>query len=363
MKVVHYVPFIDKTLGGVSAFIELLARDLGKLCDLYILTHKSDNDYQLESCRVIYMPPISFPLSTYKKEFVRILKEINPDIFHANGCWRLLRAYSIIWAKELGIKTVLTPHGMLDPYAMKHNYWTKKLPAILLFQRKAVQEADCIHCTADIERTNVLNLGWNQNIEIIPNCVQVDNIKMKNSWKRTNKLVFISRIHHKKGIHFLIDAVADIASELAGYQILIAGPKEDFYYDEMKQRCKKLGVSDIIQFLGPVYGDEKWKLYQESDVFVLPTITENFGIVVAEALACGTPVITTKGAPWEDINTYHCGWWVEVGKAPLKEALHSYINSSSEELEVMGKNGHRLIVNKYSSLAVAHQFIEMYKDL
>ena len=363
MIVVHYVPFIDKTLGGVSAFIALLARDLGALCELHIVTHKSENDYILQNCQVHYIPNKWKPWDSCKEEFITLLRQLKPDVFHTNGCWSPLRAFTLIWAHEMGIKTVLTPHGMLDPYALNHNYWSKKLPAILAYQRKAVQTADIIHTTAEIEKKNVMKLGWNNKIALIPNCVQVDGIELKGSWSIRRKLVFISRIHHKKGIHFLIDAVARLSSELANHQVIIAGPKENDYYDEMIERTKKSGVDNIIKFVGPVYGQDKWNLYKDSDVFVLPTITENFGIVIAEALACGTPVITSEGAPWEDLESYNCGWWTKIGTESTVEAIQKYLLCTEQDLEEKGRNGQRLVQEKYASTSVAKQFINMYNNL
>ena len=92
MKVVHYVPFIDKTQGGVSAFIAILTRDLGKLCELHIITHRSKNDYELDNCKVYYIQETWKPWNSCKRQFVHLLKEIKPDVFHTNGCWTPLRA-------------------------------------------------------------------------------------------------------------------------------------------------------------------------------------------------------------------------------------------------------------------------------
>ena len=268
MKIVYYVPFIDKTLGGVSAFIAILTRDLGELCELHVITHKSENDYYLDNCHVHYIQNKWKPWDSCKREFLHLMQEINPDVFHTNGCWSPLSALTLIWAHKIGIKTVLTPHGMLDPYAFHNNYWTRKLPAILLYQRKAVKLADALHTTAVIEKNNLQKLRWNNNLVLIPNCVRIDSIKMKTSWTKSNKIVFISRIHHKKGIHFLVEAAAQIKEELMKYEIIIAGPKENDYYDEMVEKVKALKVDNIVKFFGPIYGDQKWNLYKAADVFI-----------------------------------------------------------------------------------------------
>lgn len=165
----------------------------------------------------------------------------------------------------------------------------------------------------------------------------------------------------KKGIEFLLEAVAIVKEQLTDYTINIAGEGDADYIASLKNKAKELGIEKLINFRGGVYGEEKWKLFREADVFVLPTYSENFGIVVGEALACGTPVITTKGTPWEELNTEHCGWWTEIGTEATKEALLSFLNISTCELQEMGYNGRKLIENKYSTKKIAHDMLLLYK--
>lgn len=121
-----------------------------------------------------------------------------------------------------------------------------------------------------------------------------------------------------------------------------------------------MGIGQLVKFCGGVYGDEKWRLFRQSDVFVLPTYSENFGIVVAEALACGTPVVATKGTPWEELQTYRCGWWTEIGTQPLVDALNVFLSLDEQELEVMGENGRRLVEEKYSVKNMAEAMVRLY---
>ena len=246
---------------------------------------------------------------------------------------------------------------------MKRHYWTKKLPATVLFQRRGIAVADVLHATADSERDNLMRLGWNRHIAVIPNCVQVEKIQMKASWTRKKNILFLSRVHVKKGINFLIEAAANLKSELQGYIINIAGEGEPEYIDELKALAADLGVSDMIRFVGGVYGERKWELFREADLFVLPTHSENFGIVVAEALACGTPVLTTKGTPWHELNECHCGWWTEIGTDGTEEALREFIGCTYTELELMGHNGRRLIEEEYSTSKVAADMVRLYKKV
>jgi glycosyltransferase involved in cell wall biosynthesis len=250
---------------------------------------------------------------------------------------------------------------MLEPWIMKRNYWVKKLPALILYQKKAICKADYIHATAESEKENLLQLGYNGKIKVIPNAVNVDNIKMKDSWQRTKTILFLSRIHEKKGLNFLIEAASILKKELDGYKIVIAGEGDAAYIDTLKQMALQAGVHDIISFAGGVYGEEKWNLFRKADVFVLPTFSENFGIAIAEALASGTPVITTKGTPWTDLVKYGCGWHTEIGTLPTVNALKEFLQLDEMTLESMGRNGRRLIEEKYSTQSMADEMMKLYK--
>lgn len=362
MKVIHYIPTIDRNWGGTTAYMQLLANELGKLTELHIFTHASENPVDIQNCQIHNLATIKHP-TEFKRQFQFLIKEIQPDVFHVNGCWTPGCALTQKWAQEIGVKIVLTPHGMLEPWILARHYWTRKVPALLLYQKTAVKKADCLHATAVSEKENLLKLGYNHRIEIIPNGIEVDRISLKNNWERKKRILFLSRIHVKKGIEFLLEAAAILKDKLEDYVIEIAGEGEKEYIAQLKQKAKELQIESLVQFCGGVYGNQKWKLFQEADVFVLPTFSENFGIVVAEALACGTPVITTKGTPWKELGTTHCGWWTEIGTQPLADALNKFLQLSTQELEAMGRNGRKLIEQKYSSRKMAEDMVELYHKI
>ena len=362
MKIIHYIPSIDRMAGGISTYMQVLAKPLGTMAEVHIMTHASENPLPMENCKVHDIPRYRPFSGVWKKAVVDLLDSVRPDIVHVNCCWTPDCAMIQRLAQKRGYKVVLTPHGMLEPWIIKRHYWTRKVPALWLYQKAAVQRADCVQATAESERDNLLKLGYNSNIKVVRLGIDAESIEMKRSWKKSRQILFLSRVHVKKGINFLVEAADVLRNELQGYKILVAGEGDADYVEDMKRMICDRGLQDIVQLIGGVYGDEKWRLFQTSDFFVLPTHSENFGLAIAESLASGTPVITTVGTPWSDLNSSEAGAWIKIGTEPLVETLRRFLSLSEEELETMGRNGRKLIETKYSAHVMAEQMMEVYKE-
>ena len=360
MKVLHYIPSLAASAGGVASYLSVLCEELGKLVELHVAT-SYESKREVKICNAI-VHRISSGLTCYSSSKA-LLKELRPDVVHINGCWQPQLAFFQWAARSLKIPVVLSPHGMLEPWIVKRHHWTRKWPAIQLYQRGLVKHADYLHATADKEKENLLRLGWNARIAVIPNAVNIQELPLKDNWRTKRRIVFMSRLHVKKGIELLLEALSHLKPDLDGYEVIIAGEGEPDYVETLKKAAISLGLSEVVIFVGGVYGAEKVSLLQSADFFVLPTYSENFGIVVAEALACGTPVITTHGTPWKELEDYACGWYIPVGLEALEKHLQKAISTPEEDLKRMGLHGRKLVENKFTVQAVAQKFLGIYKTL
>lgn len=368
MKVLHYIPSIAQDQGGVAAYLSILSGELGKRCELVIATCVQQGNLPMKNCKVVDLEGFTFTdaglglswgnMRRFAALCESILETERPDIVHINGIWSLDRWLMQRQALKLGIPTYVMPHGMLEPWILHRHYWTKKLPALMLYEKKALRSAKCLVATAESEKKNLLKLKMNDaDIPVIANGIDVSGIPMKDDWSIRKKILYVSRIHVKKGIEMLLDVVGSISDRLQNYEIVIAGEGEPEYVMALKEKAAASGLN--VNFVGGVYGEDKWKTFQDADFFVLPTNSENFGYVIAESLACGTPVITTKGTPWEDVDPT-CGCWIERTEENLRQAMEKMMEKTPEELEAMGRAGRKLIEENYSARKMAEELMRVY---
>jgi glycosyltransferase involved in cell wall biosynthesis len=163
-----------------------------------------------------------------------------------------------------------------------------------------------------------------------------------------------------KGLLNLAAAWGRLAGAFPGWHLIIAGPDEGNHRADVEAALRANGVFDRTTFTGPVSGNAKTQLYCLSDLFVLPTFSENFGVVVAEALAAGCPVITTTGTPWKELEECQCGWRIAIGAEPLAKALREAMSLPEEQRKAMGLRGREMVRERFSWDAIAKQTIELY---
>ncbi len=298
------------------------------------------------------------------------------DLVHIHGLWDL-RLHKVATAcRRAGVKYVVAPRGMLEPWSLRQK-WLKKFVARLVYQDRDLRCAAALHATAASEAEQFRRLGFVKPTIVSPNGVNVPHgVLAANRSPDSRRALFVSRMHPKKGVMELVEAWARLKASgrvvIGGWKCelvyTVSGDYERDYETRVKARVQELNLAESFMFTGALDDDAKWSAYARADLFVLPTYSENFGIVVAEALWAGVPVITTKGTPWADIEVgpdgSACGWWIDLPpKDSLERALGEAMSSGAEKLAEMGRRGRALVERKYTWQAVVRPMIEGYERI
>lgn len=298
--------------------------------------------------------------------------ENNFDILHQHGAFLPISLFSKFLSKN--IKVVISPHGLFEPERLRTQFLKKKIVRYL-FEDSNFKNSSCLVACSTQEAINLKALNFKLPIAILPNGINENFMSFKSTptdrklfrQKKNipaNKkvMLFLSRIHPLKGLKLLLNALSDLKEKIIknNWVLVIAGIDENNHEMELVRLVNKLGINDLVYFIGPVYGKEKLLSYDISSTFILPSLNENFGIVVIEALARAIPVITTKNTPWKDLDEYSCGWWIDRNKDSFISTLEAIAELDDKILHVMGSNGKNLVKNRYLWPSIAKQSISLY---
>jgi glycosyltransferase involved in cell wall biosynthesis len=291
------------------------------------------------------------------KKYLSIHKDY--DLYHANGLWTYPTHATIQYALKQGKPCVIAPHGMLYAQALQVSAWKKKF-TLALFQRTDLKRATCLQVTSQAEIEHIRNFGLTNPVALVPNCMNIDlSTQVRRKENEIKKFGFVGRLNRIKNVDVLLKAWQQLNELTKDAELLIIGTGDLEYEKELRSYVFSNQINNV-SFLGFLNGETLTEKIRSLDFLILPSKSENFGMVVPEALIYGIPVIASKGTPWEELETHYCGWWVDNDVDTLATTIEEAIHLPEEKRVVMGKRGQELIKNNYSVEVVSKKMIRLY---
>jgi glycosyltransferase involved in cell wall biosynthesis len=288
-----------------------------------------------------------------------------PQLVHDNGIWWAHNHRIARFATLSSLPRVVSTRGMLEPWARRHKP-VRKAIAWQLYQRRDLGAASALHVTSDQELRSVSASMPDMKVALIGNGLELP-AKEGLAFSGTShqgqgrQALFLGRIHPVKGLPLLLRAWSLAAPK--DWRLVIAGPDESGHRQLLEAEIARLGLASVVSFTGAVTGQAKVKLFAASQLFVLPSHSESFGMAAGEALAHGLPVLTTANVPWPQLETLACGWRVAGSVEAIAAALTEATSCTKEILAQMGQRGRALIADQYGWDKVAERFIELYASV
>jgi len=378
LKILHVIPGLKNASGPTQAALNLAtyaAKDGHDVTLAYVSGRGTDPQMDLpERVEILGFPyQISkkWAFSTALHRYLRQhMQEF--DVVHVHGVW-LFPNITVAWnARRKKVPYIVRPAGSLDPTPLRMKGFKKRL-YLNAIERHLVNNAATIHAVSENEADNLSELGFRSPVVTIPNGISTVATDVRSDIKAAirselglpgqQKLVlFVGRIHPIKNLEFLGGVFKSLLSKLqAPVKLLIAGPDDHTYAQQLKAYYQNLGIGEHVQFLGEVLGEQKDMLYQACDLFVLPSHTENFGFVVIEALAAGLPVVVSDKTPWAAVNEARAGYCLPLQEAIFVEKMQALL-SDVNCLQEKGANALQF-ARQYAWENINQRMIECYQNV
>lgn len=381
MKTLHIIENIDNNYGGPAKSVPFLIKYLNqldtknKIISVRLQNIENNDICENNNIEIISSNYNGFKFLKYSNQlYSNIINEIdNETIIHTQSLWNYPPYCAFKIAKKHNLPLVMSIRGNLYDWNLNKSKWKKDL-SLTLFQMKMFKEASCLHATEINELKAIRNLGIKTPVALISNAIEIEEFVKLSSQEEAKKnlnldkdkryILFMSRIYSKKGLEYLINSFIDLQHNFPQWEILVAGPIYDkTYFDKINQNIKKSKIDNKVHYFGMVNGKKRLDLFASSELFILPAHTENFGMVIGEAMACSLPVITTQGTPWEVLNKKNAGWWIKLDDESITNALKEAMLKTKIELNEMGVNGYKIIKEDFTWDRVASQMKELYSWL
>lgn len=360
MNILHVTEDFSTNSGGLRTVIKDLDSHLNSLKNInsFVLSSQQEESDSIEVVRDAKDKPW-----VYSKEWGQKLKDIislnRIDILHIHGVWMYPQYLAAKHALKNNIPFIISPHGMYEPWLWKQGRFKKNIYFKGL-TKSFFSKANRIHAITEDEENNLKNLFPKSKFIQIPNLIDFSEDNSSYNEKEEKFILFLGRLHKKKGIELLIKSYSDLNKE--SLVLKIAGGFND-YKQYLDQIVKNLGLEKRVQFLGLVRGEEKRKLFRNAFVFVAPSFSEVVGMVNLEAAEQNTPVITTFQTGLDKKWNENGGILINPNQTELTNALKQVFSWSTEERNENGIKLRNFVNIHYSWEHRLNDWVNSYKTI
>ena len=294
----------------------------------------------------------------YSERLIDSLKEADFDVLLSHGLWKYTSYCSLNWGRRTDRPVIIHPHGMLDEWAVRNSGWKKRV-AGLLYENAHLRRASCIRALCEPEANSIRAYGLTNPICVLPNGIDLPrpghaSEPTRAAENQSRTLLYLGRLHPKKNLASLIKAWAEARDgngrkrDSRQWRLVIAGWDQAGYESQLKRLAAALGVTDSVDFLGPVFAEAKEQAYGNADAFILPSLSEGLPMVVLEAWALCKPVLMTSACNLEEGFNANAALCIPTSVSGIATGLRELFATSDAERRAMGSRGADLVARKFS---------------
>jgi len=371
MKLATVTGSVSRLAGGMFTSIRRLQQERLRQFDVEIRVfgledrHSGDDLSTWSPVRTEAFPVLGPAIFGWAPRMFPALRRFDPDVVHVHGIWMHYSTVNARLSRRRGTPYVVHPHGMLDEWAVRRSSWKKRV-ARLLYENEHLRKASCIRALCTAEADALREFGLRGRVCIIPNGIDLPQERARGPWAwpgivepGRKVLLFLSRVHEKKGLPHLITAWSGLLARdrpLADeWSLVIAGWDTTNHEVALRRMVRELRLEDSVKFVGPLFDERKDEALRHASAFILPSFSEGLPMTVLEGWAYSLPVIMTPQCNLPEGFQAEAAIRVEPAPVSIENGLRELMTMSVQQRAVMGDRGRRLVRERYQWDVIASQ--------
>ncbi len=390
MKSIAVLGSVSRLAGGLQNSVSCLHRAISLLPDMEVSIFSTEDAHSAADVSgwaplPVTLCPIQGPRAfSYAPAMLAKLLEGDYDIAHSHGLWQYPSIAVRRWHAQTGRPYVISPHGMLDPWAVRNSHW-KKILADAIYEGSHLRNASCIRALCESEDQAIRTYGLKNPICVIPNGIDlpIEKPELRDQRHEKKVLLFLGRIHPKKGLPNALRAWKQaLHSTFHEWQFVVAGWDQGGHEADLKRLCREIDVSEAsvsvdqflsetpvsclrhpasVLFVGPAFGAVKDALLRRASAFILPSFSEGLPMSVLEAWSYSLPVLMTDKCNLLEGFAANAAVRIGTDVVSIAEGLRLLFESPISDLRSLGHNGRLLVSERFSWPMIAAQAKQVYE--